>query len=160
MRRYLNASLVIVNLALAATLAWQWITPQGQIRGVQWVPPAPIKPVYPDVLAPSWGADLGSFMTALDRPLFAATRKPPPKPEAAAVVVVDTLADARVLGLYSTGGTSGGAIVRAEGKVRRVRLGDALGGWTVKEVRPLELLLVRGDEKRVLALKHGPDLAP
>jgi hypothetical protein len=160
MRRYLVASLVIVNLALAATLAWQWVTPQGQIRGVQWVPPAPIKPVYPDVLAPSWSADLGSFMAALDRPLFAATRKPPPKPEAAAAVVADTQADVRVLGLYSTGGTSGGAIVRADGKVRRVRPGDALGGWTVKEVRPLELLLVRGDEKRALDVRRGPDLAP
>ncbi|GAC1599676.1 MAG: hypothetical protein NVS3B2_01140 [Ramlibacter sp.] len=160
MRRYLVASLVIADLALAGGLAWQWITPQGQIRGVQWSPPAPIRPVYPDVLAPSWSADLGSFMAALDRPLFAMTRKPPPKPEVAAAVVADTLADVRVLGLYSSGGSSGGAIVRAAGKVRRVRPGDALGGWTVKEIHPLELVLVRGGEKRALDVKRGPDLAP
>jgi hypothetical protein len=103
--------------------------------------------------------DLGSFVAALDRPLFAATRRPPPKPEEAPAVVADTLGDVRILGLYSTGGTSGGGIVRAEGKIRRVRQGDVLGGWTIKEVRPHELLLARGNEERTLDVKRGPDLA-
>ena len=75
------------------------------------------------------------------------------------VVVVDTLASVRVLGLYSTGGTSGGAVVRSEGRVVRLKQGDMLGGWTVKEVRPLELVLARGAEQRRLDVKMGPDLA-
>jgi hypothetical protein len=130
------------------------------LRGVRWVPPAPIKPVLTDSVMPQWSADLGSFMAALDRPLFAATRRPPPKPEEAAAAVADTLSDVRVLGLYTSGGSSGGAIVRAEGKVRRVRAGDTLGGWTVKEIRPLELVMARGAEKRSLDVKLGPDLGP
>ncbi len=158
MRRYLVPLLIAMNLALAAFLAWQWLTPQGELRGVRWVPPAPIKPVLTDSVLPSWSADLGSFMASLDRPLFSVTRKPPVKPEEAAAVVADTLGDVRVLGLYSSGGNSGGAIVRAEGKVRRLRQGDSLGGWTIKEVRPLELVLARGDELRTLDVKRGPDL--
>jgi hypothetical protein len=159
MRRYLIPSLLVANAALAAGLAWLWVTPQGELRSVRWTPPAAIKPVLTDSAAPPWTADLGSFMAALDRPLFSATRKPPAKPEAAAAVVADTLNDVRVLGLYSTG-TVGGAIVRAEGKIRRVRPGDTLGGWTIKEVRPAELVLARGDDQRTLDIKRGPDLGP
>ena len=158
MRRRLIPVLLGVNLALAAGLAWLWFTPQGELRDVRWTPPAPIKPVLAGSPIPAWSADLGSFMAALDRPLFAATRKPPAKPEPPVAVVADTLNDVRVLGLYSNG-TAGGAIVRAEGKVRRVRTGDTLGGWTIKEVRPGELVLARGDEQRSLDVKRGPDLA-
>lgn len=158
MRRFLLPLFLLLDLALAGVLAWQWVTPQGELRSVRWVPPAPIRPVLTDAVLPSWSADLGSFMAALDRPLFSATRKPPAKPEAAPAVVADTLGDVRVLGLYSSGGTTGGAIVRTEGKVRRLRQGDSLGGWTVKEVRPMELVLARGDEVRSLDVKRGPDL--
>lgn len=159
MRRYLIPFLLVANLALAGILGWLWVTPQGQLRGVRWVPPAPIQPVLTDSIVPSWNADLGSFMAALDRPLFSSTRKPPAKPEPAAAVVADTLSDVRVLGLYSSG-TAGGAIVRAEGRVRRVRPGDSLGGWTVKEIRPRDLVLARGDEQRTLDVKRGPDVEP
>lgn len=159
MRRYLIPALIVANAALAAGLAWQWLTPEGQLRGVLWTPPAPIKPVLTNPAFPSWSADLGSFMASLDRPLFSATRKPPAKAPEAAPVVVDVLASVRVLGLYSTGGASGGAIVRSEGKVVRLKQGDTLGGWTVKEVRPLELVLARGGEQRTLDVKRGPDLA-
>ncbi|MDB5944740.1 MAG: hypothetical protein JWQ13_4306 [Ramlibacter sp.] len=159
MRRYLIPLFVAANIALAGVLAWLWVTPQGQVRNVRWTPPAPLRPVLNDSELPSWSVDLGSFVAALDRPLFAATRRPPPKPEEAPAVVADTLGDVRILGLYSTGGTSGGGIVRAEGKIRRVRQGDVLGGWTIKEVRPHELLLARGNEERTLDVKRGPDLA-
>lgn len=159
MRRYLLTSLLIANAALAVLLAWLWVTPQGEVRSVRWTPPAPIKPVLTGPSSPPWSADLGSFMAALDRPLFSATRKPPAKPEAAIAVAADTLNDVRILGLYSNG-TAGGAIVRADGKVRRVRPGDSLGGWTIKEVRPAELVLARGEEQRSLDVKRGPDLGP
>ena len=158
MKRFLIPSLLGVNVALVAGLAWLWVTPQGELREVRWTPPAPIKPVLAGSPIPPWSADLGSFMAALDRPLFSATRKPPAKPEPPIAVVADTLNEVRVLGLYSNG-TDGGAIVRAEGKVRRVRPGDTLGGWTIKEVRPAELVLARGDERRALDVKRGPDLA-
>jgi hypothetical protein len=162
MRRYLLPLLIVVNLALAGVFAWQWITPHGQLRDVQWVPPQPIKPNLSDSVLPSWSADLGSFIASLDRPLFSSTRKPPVKPEAAAAaaaVVVDTLADVRVLGLYASGDGAGGAIVRAAGKVQRLRQGDILGGWTVKEIQPRELVLARGEELRRLDVKRGPDVA-
>jgi len=157
-RRYLIPALILANVALAGGLAWLWVSPDGQVRNVRWIPPAPIKPVLTDAPLPSWSADLGSFMAALDRPLFSASRKPAPKPTDAPVVV-DTLDNVRVLGLYSNGGTSGGALVRSEGKVVRLKQGDTLRGWTVKEVRPRELVMAREDELRTLDVKMGPDLA-
>lgn len=159
MRRFLIPLLLVANVALAGGLAWLWVTPEGELRNVRWTPPAPIKPVLTDLAVPTWSADLGSFMASLDRPLFSATRKPPAKAAEAPPVVVDALASVRVLGLYSTGGTTGGAIVRSEGKVVRLKQGDTLGGWTVKEVRPLQLVLARGGEQRTLDVKRGPDLA-
>ena len=159
MRRFLIPFLLVANLALAGGLVWQWVTPQGEWRNVRWTPPAPIKPVLTDSAFPAWSADLGSFVASLDKPLFSATRKPPAKAAEAPPVAVDTLASVRVLGLYSSDGASGGAIVRSEGKVVRLKQGDTLGGWTVKEVRPLELVLARGGEKRTLDVKRGPDLA-
>lgn len=159
MRRYLVAFLLAANLALAAGLAWLWVTPEGELRSVRWTPPAPIKPALAGPDSPPWSADLGSFMAALDRPLFSSTRKPPAKAEAAVAVPADTLNDVRILGLYS-GASGGGAIVRSEGKVRRVRPGDSLGGWTIKDVRAAELVLARGDETRSLEVKRGPDLGP
>lgn len=159
MRRYLIPALILANVALAGGLAWLWVSPDGQVRNVRWTPPVPIKPALTDAEFPSWSADLGSFMAALDRPLFSATRKPPPKPSEAPPVVVDTLANVRILGLYSTGGTTGGAVVRSEGKVVRLKLGDTLGGWTVKEVKPVGLVMARGAEQRTLEVKMGPDLA-
>lgn len=157
MRRFVIPGLLAVNIVFVGLLAWQWLTPQGELRNVRWAAPAPLAPVLTDAVLPSWSADLGSFMAALDRPLFSSTRKPPAKPEPPVAVVADILDDVRVLGLYSMGET-GGAIVRAEGKIRRLRQGDSLGGWTIKEVRPLELVLARGSERRTLDVKRGPDL--
>ena len=158
MRRYVLPGLVAVNIVFIGLFMWQWLTSQGELRNVRWSPPAPLAPVLTDAVLPSWSADLGSFMAALDRPLFSPTRKPPAKPEPPVAVVADILDDVRVLGLYSMGGAGGGAIVRAEGKIRRLRQGDSLGGWTIKEVRPLELVLARGSEQRILDVKRGPDL--
>lgn len=161
MRRYLITSLLVANTALAVLLAWLWITPQGQLRSVRWTPPEPIKPTLTGPASPPWSADLGSFMASLDRPLFSPTRKPPPKADAALAVAADTLNEVRILGVYSTGTENGGgAIVRAEGKIRRVRPGDTLGGWTIKGVRPSELMMARGDEERSLTVKLGPDVGP
>jgi hypothetical protein len=159
MRRYIVPALIVANVALAGGLAWMWVAPDGQLRDVRWTPPAPIKPVLTDAPFPPWTADIGSFMASLDRPLFSATRKPPPKPSEAPPVVVDTLASVRILGLYSTDAKSGGAVVRHDGKVVRLKLGDTLGGWTVKEVRPVGLVLTRGAEERTIEVKMGPDLA-
>ena len=42
----------------------------------------------------------------------------------------------------------------------RVKQGDTLGGWTIREVRPQELVLARGAEHRTFDVKRGPDLVP
>lgn len=164
MRQFLLPLLLGLDLALAGVLAWQWVTPQGELKSVRWSPPAPIKPDLSDAALPSWSADAGNFIASLDRPLFSSTRKPPAPPkaeaESAPAVVADTLADVRILGLYASGGTGGGAIVRSEGKVQRIRHGDSLAGWTVKEIRKNVLVMARGGEVRALEIKRGPDVAP
>lgn len=159
MRRFLFPLLLAADLFLGTVLAWQWLTPRGEWRAIWWSAPVPIKPVLSDPVLPGWNADLANFVAALDRPLFSASRRPPPVAKPDAAPVVDPLADIRVLGLYTSGVGGGGAIVRTEGVVRRLKHGDSLGAWTVKEIVPAGLVLARGSEQRTVEIKRGPDIA-
>ncbi len=67
--------------------------------------------------------------------------------------------DIRLLGLYGGGG-AGGAIASVDGKVRRLRVGEAIAGWSLKEVRGRELVLARGDETRSIELKRSTGAEP
>jgi hypothetical protein len=161
MKRHVLPLLAALNLALAALLAWLWLTPQGELRNVRWVPPEPVRPVLADAPPlPTFEMDGGRYVATLERPLFAPTRRPPPPPQAAASgPAVEPLPDIRLLGLYGGGG-AGGAIASVDGKVRRLRVGEAIAGWSLKEVRGKELVLARGDETRSIELKRSTGAEP
>lgn len=153
------ASMLVV--AVAGALGWLWITPAGQVKGVTWTPPAPVRPALeaPAPL-PETGVEATRFVATLERPLFVATRRPPPPPAplAAAQPAVDLPPDMRVLGIYgATGGGvgNGGIIARIEGQVKRVKTGDSVGRWTVKELRPGEVVLAAGDSIQTYALRRA-----
>ena len=160
MRRLVLPLLALATLALLGLLAWLWITPQGQWVGVTWQPPAPIKPSLdgPSGL-PQTGVELGRYVATLERPLFVASRRPPPPPPAAsAPIVVDTPPDLRVLGLYGRkgdGATIGGMIARVDGQVKRLRIGDSVGRWTLKALRPGEAVLALGETEQVYPLRRA-----
>ena len=86
MRRHALQILLLANAALALVLLWLWFFPDGSMRNVHWQPPearktdlATILPALPGV----GSADTSQFISMLDRPLFAITRRPPPPPAAA-----------------------------------------------------------------------------
>jgi hypothetical protein len=154
MKRSATTLLVGLNVLLVCLLAWLWIDPQGGLRGVHWQPPAPIRPELGALSATAIGredADVARFMAILDRPVFTPGRRPPPPPKAAAPVVADPLEGVHLYGLFS-GPEGGGIIVKVDGKTRRVKLSEAVGEWSLKEIRAREVVFARGAETRVIPL--------
>lgn len=157
MRQNVLPLLVALNLALAGLLAWLWLTPDGELRRVRWEPPAPLPPALADAKAlPALDVDVARYLATLERPLFLPTRRPPPKPEdaAASAPPPDPLPDIRLLGLYGNQHV-GGMIARIDGQARRLRVGESIGTWSVKEVRRHEVVVVRADDVRTIELKRA-----
>ena len=149
------STLLAVNAALAVGLAALWLEPSGQVRGIAWVAPAA---VVPDIakssgIAEPKVADTSRFLAVLERPLFSPNRRPPPpvpvKNEA--TPEPDPLANIQLQGVYTTEG-GGGIFARVDGKDRRIALGTALGGWTVKGIDGLNVTFAKGDDARVVRL--------
>ncbi|MFT3817640.1 MAG: hypothetical protein QM750_08455 [Rubrivivax sp.] len=172
MRRAAIPLLGLLALGLAGLLAWLWLRPDGHGAVLHWQPPAPLRPALDAPAAlPAPDVDLGRYVATLDRPLFVSSRRPPPPPPPASVpaVVVDTPPDLRVLGLYgrraegegAVAGGTGGMIARVDGQVKRVRIGEAVGRWTLKALRPGEAVLALGDTEQVYPLRRpAPDEPP
>lgn len=158
MRRYVLHLLLLVNVALCLVLVWLWLTPEGKLRDVHWQSPAgrrvdvtAMTPALPNLAGP----DTGRFLAMLDRPLFSASRRPPPPPPPpAAAEPVDNLSTARVSGVVQGAGT-GGVILNIAGKDRRVRLNDAIDGWSLKSIDGRTITFVRSGQTRVLQMARG-----
>lgn len=157
-RSYALALLGAVNLGLAGVLAWLWVTPDGGLRNVHWQAPAARKGDLASIVPPAPGMPVGDpsqYLAMLDRPLFSTTRRPPPPPPPPAPPPpVDTLATARVTGVFSGDGV-GGIIVSVDGKSRRVRLNESVNGWTVKSIEPRSVTLAQGAQTRVLDMPRA-----
>lgn len=157
-------TLLALMVALTAGLAWMWVDPSGQLRSHAWTPP---EPVVPDMSAPKLPAALearqsapgvGAYVAILDRPLFAPDRRPPPPPEAAPEAPKpDPLAGLTLYGIFK-GPDFSGIVARVNDRVRRVRLNETLGEWTVQSIEGREVIFARGDETRSVRLVHvfGP----
>jgi general secretion pathway protein N len=101
-----------------------------------------------------------------ERPLFSPTRRPPPKPVAPVASRSEPPPpppspppSVVLLGIVSEDG-DGRAAIRsgdksAGNKVMRVRVGDAVAGWTVERIEPRRLFLTLGDRSVDFAL-FGP----
>ena len=149
-----------IDVLLVCLLAWLWIGPHGGLRGVQWQPPAAIKPELGTVsqsMAARDDADVARFMVILDRPVFYTTRRPPP-PKSLVGTGADPLDGIRLYGLFSGSG-GGGVIVQVEGKTRRVKVSEAIGDWNLKEIRAQEVVFARAGETRVVPLVQAKQAA-
>lgn len=159
MRRYALQILLLVNAALALVLLWLWVLPDGSLRNVHWQPPEARKTDLANMLPalPGVGsADTSQFIAMLDRPLFSMTRRPPPPPPppAHAEAPVDTLSTARLTGVFRGAG-AGGIIINIAGKDRRVRLNEAIDGWTVLAIQERNVTFARGGNTRTLTLPRA-----
>ena len=159
MNRRLTFALLLVSTALAGLLIWLWIGPDGSLRGIHWRAPAAIRPDLGSLSVTSIGRDdteVSRYMAILDRPVFSPSRRPPPPPPPKPVVPVraDPLDGIHLYGLFSGGG-SGGVIARVEGKTRRIKVSEAVGDWSLKEIRPRDVVFAKGAESRVVPLMQA-----
>lgn len=149
--------LLLVTLALAGGLAWMWFDEHAQLRNVTWVAP---KALPPDIKAlhPGEAQQAGAtgnnpalFAVIQERPVFAPDRRPPPPP--APPPPPDPLADIQIQGIFS--GENAGILARVEGKIRRIKVNETIGSWTLKSIDGRDVTFVQGGENRQLRLAYA-----
>ena len=159
MKRNALTLLVALNVVLVLVLAALWLHRDGSVRNVRWQAPKPITSDYLQmlpVLPERTRVDTARFMSWLERPLFSVTRRPPPPPPppspSTPPAPVDTLADARLLGVAENGQT-GAVILHIGGKSRRVRLNEMVdGGWVLRTVQARSATFDNAGQTRTLQL--------
>lgn len=152
MKRHTLLLLTLLNVALAAVLAWLWFDPKGGLRNTHWQPPPAQKIDFAAMvpaLPPIGPTDTSQFIAMLDRPLFSVTRRPPPPPPP--VEVQDNLSSAKLYGIYAGEG-SGGVILQIAGKNRRLRLHESIEGWTLQSIQGRVATFSRNGAQRQLQL--------
>ena len=155
--------LLLLIALLAGGLAWLWFDQTGAMRNVTWVAPAPLKPELgkmASALASAPGGSPTQYLAMLERPLFAPDRRPPPPPAPPAPPALppappppDPLANIQISGIFS--GASPGIIARIDGKLRRVKVNDAIGPWTLKSIEGRNVTFVQGSDSRQLRLLYS-----
>ena len=159
MKRNALTLLVALNVVLVLVLAALWLHRDGSVRNVRWQAPKPITGDYLQmlpVLPERTRVDTARFMSWLERPLFSVTRRPPPPPPppspSTPPAPVDTLADAKLLGVAENGQT-GAVILHIGGKSRRVRLNEMVdGGWVLRTVQARSATFDNAGQTRTLQL--------
>ena len=159
MKRNALTLLVALNVVLVLVLAALWLHRDGSVRNVRWQAPKPITSDYLQmlpVLPERTRVDTARFMSWLERPLFSVTRRPPPPPPppspSTPPAPVDTLADAKLLGVVENGQT-GAVILHIGGKSRRVRLHEMVdGGWVLRTVQARSATFSNAGQTRSLQL--------
>lgn len=117
---------------------------------------------------PLWSVPLSALTATQERPIFSASRRPPPRAVAASPVAEvqappPKQVEAPPPPLLLVGAVigEGDAIAilvnRFDQKVVRLRQGESLGGWSLTEVQPREVTFKLGDRSEVLALQRPTD---
>jgi hypothetical protein len=153
-------SLGLALLASGAGLAWLWFDAEGQIKNSQWTAPTKVAAVVPAIAIQEpvgVGYDEATLSVTIERPLFALDRKvpppPAPPPPPPPPPPPDALKDAHLFGLIA--GEQGFVILRAEGKIRNVKLNDGVGDWVLKNIQERSAEFERNTEKRTLTLEYA-----
>jgi hypothetical protein len=153
--------LLLLNVVLAAGLAWLWFDENGKTRELAWTPPAALSPELAkpttSVDAATAGASAANptqYVAVLERPLFAPDRRPPPPPAPpAAPPPPDPLANIQITGIFT--GDRAGIIAIVDGKARRVRVNDTVGAWTLKGIAGRDVTFEQGSDSRQLRLNYS-----
>jgi general secretion pathway protein N len=96
--------------------------------------------------------------TALARPLFSSTRRPPQ--DAPSGAAADDLADARLTGIVTEPGHRIAIFAVSGDKPLKVAEGDAVSGWRIESITPREVSLSGPSGSKTLQPKLDPSLAP
>ena len=95
--------------------------------------------------------------TALARPLFSSTRRPPQ--DAPSGAAPDDLTDARLTGIVTTPGHRIAIFAVSGDKPLKVAEGDAVSGWRIESITPREVSLSGPSGTKTLQPKLDPNLA-
>ncbi|MDI1263082.1 MAG: hypothetical protein PS018_07490 [bacterium] len=143
----------------------------GSVRPLARPVQAPAAPPLPGG-NPLWSIPLSALPATQERPIFSASRRPPPR---AVAVSVETAAPAPLpptepdrLALVLIGAVVGDGeaiaifVDRASQKVVRLRQGDNHSGWVLSAVQGREVTLKKAGQSEVLVLQRqeGSDSAP
>lgn len=157
--------LALVNLGLAGGLASLWVDHKAQpLPELIWRSP---EAVSPEIAAPQLAlmtdpqaGNPGAYPEILARPLFAVDRRPPPPPAPPKPPVKpppppppDPFASVKLTGLFT--GVNGGVLASVEGKMRRVKIGQQIGAWTLQTIDGREVTFKRGEQERKLRLAYA-----
>jgi general secretion pathway protein N len=136
----------------------------GAVRPIATPAPGVSKPVPRG--NPLWSVPLSVLSATQERPIFSATRRPPPRAVAAAPVEevhapppkpVEAPPPLMLVGAVVGEGDAIAILVnRTDQKVVRLRQGETLDGWSLTSVQPREVTFKQGDRSEVLALQR-PD---
>lgn len=146
--------LLLLVLALCAGLVGLWLDQQGHWRNIAWAAPAAKMPEIqtPASLSlPTGTSAVPSFASIQERPLFAPDRRPPPPP--APPPPPDPLANLHLHGIFT--GDTPGILARIDGKVRRLLVNDAVGGWKLKSVEGRQATFSQGEKTRQFQLAYA-----
>ena len=157
MKRNAFFLLLLGNGVLLAAVTALWV-----VGDAGWHPPAAQRPEAAS-LAPETieiqHAELATLPETQQRPLFSPTRSPVAEAADGAAPIGDV--DPILLGIFETKDTARGVIVRIEGEVYRVRIGEALGAWTLHAADGSGAVVFKnGEELLQLQLQHLPQPAP
>lgn len=136
----------------------------GAVRPIARPAPAASKPAPRG--NPLWSVPFSALTVTQERPIFSATRRPPPRAVAAAPVEevhvrppkpVEAPPPLMLVGAVVGEGDAIAILVnRTDQKIVRMRQGESLGGWSLTSVQPREVTFKQGDRSEVLALQR-PD---
>ncbi|MET4801614.1 hypothetical protein [Bradyrhizobium sp. LB11.1] len=138
----------------------------GAVRPIARPAPAANKPTPRG--NPLWSVPLSALTVTQERPIFSATRRPPPRAVAAAPAEeaqapppkpVEAPPPLMLVGAV-VGESDAIAILvnRTNQKILRLRQGESLDGWSLTSVQPREVTLRQGDRSEVLVLQR-PEVA-
>ena len=118
---------------------------------------------------PLWSVPLSVLTATQERPIFSASRRPPPRavagpPIQAVIVPVAKPAEPERPALALIGAVVGDSdaiavfLDRTNQKIVRLRAGDTHAGWVLSSVLPREVTLKKADQTEVLVLQRqdGP----
>lgn len=97
--------------------------------------------------------------TALARPLFSSTRRPPPRGSTDGAADLG-LADTRLTGIVIEPGRRIAIFAPAGAKLMTVSEGETVGGWRIESITPIEVSLSGPGGIKTLQPKFDPNLVP
>jgi general secretion pathway protein N len=167
----LKAPILLLVFALAGVLFWQWWGWSGPMPGPGAAVSDPLTTGVPpgqsedpiNLLAPL--GEKEEYASVTERPLFLPDRRPPSEePEEESPAVPEVPSDLAKLDLNAVliTPTESSAWIRdpAKKELLRVRLGDDLLGWAVKEILTDRIRLERQEEKDTIILRDYKNMPP